>query len=646
MAPVKTKLTIAGVILGLVVIACIPSLEDLASFPCANDGSCPRGLSCTPGRGCVRASIDSPCVAGHTDCEGAQQGSICALGLCTVPCDERRPCAAGHTCSSPPSAGEGACTPTCGDDESCPPGLACRPLGYGNARGCLGPIASSPLGGPCDTSEGCAGGGSAVSCHLGVCTVPCSPESPCDKGQLCSSYRGSGACLPECTNDERCAQGLECRPVGYERKKVCVGPAADVSSCSADLATDPAHCGTCERACKADQACAAGACVCAKTVCGDACADLPTDPRHCGQCGRDCNSGTCTGGQCQVGDLGPIANGETLLGMDAAYAYVDASTSSRWIIRRVSLRDKTSSTLVSHPTSTSRSTLAFDGTGFFASYQTPSSETVLYAAASSGVVRTLRSQGPPENWNSIGQLRGAIGGLAFVDAAPTAPCVFAGPDGGLIGWLDAASSTFPLLRAWTNYDCPYDLEGTADGGGESRSRKLTTAFDGDRLYMVSGTSLRAARLKSPLSGCQCCVGGWANTESEELRAGLSCRKDKNPDLLLRRLVGPSVVEMEIVGTSLFMLGGNGKLEKLDVLSKAVTPLADVRDPVAMIVTPSRVFWLDRGAGADGGVWSVPLAGGTPTRLALFPFASPRFSAVHSKRAFVWRNGNDLRVFTP
>ncbi|MDQ3366665.1 MAG: hypothetical protein M3680_14670 [Myxococcota bacterium] len=35
-----------------------------------------------------------------------------------------------------------------------------------------------------------------------------------------------------------------------------------------------------------------------KLTCGGACRDVATDPAHCGACDRPCASGTCSAGQC------------------------------------------------------------------------------------------------------------------------------------------------------------------------------------------------------------------------------------------------------------------------------------------------------------------------------------------------------------
>jgi hypothetical protein len=67
--------------------------------------------------------------------------------------------------------------------------------------------------------------------------------------------------------------------------------------------TDPAHCGGCDVACSAQEACVLGKCTCAHTVCdtgsGPVCTSLDDDPGNCGACRHDCGGGACIDGTCQ-----------------------------------------------------------------------------------------------------------------------------------------------------------------------------------------------------------------------------------------------------------------------------------------------------------------------------------------------------------
>jgi hypothetical protein len=69
----------------------------------------------------------------------------------------------------------------------------------------------------------------------------------------------------------------------------------------ADLSSDPAHCGECDRECPDDAECVSGSCACpAGTVaCRDRCADLSSDAEHCGECANRCPAGSeCVSGDC------------------------------------------------------------------------------------------------------------------------------------------------------------------------------------------------------------------------------------------------------------------------------------------------------------------------------------------------------------
>ena len=81
----------------------------------------------------------------------------------------------------------------------------------------------------------------------------------------------------------------------------------DVGDLCIDLATDPAHCGTCGTACPSTSTCVGGTCTCPAddTVCGESCVDLNSDPANCGACSTDCGALFCLEGQCSsdCGDL-------------------------------------------------------------------------------------------------------------------------------------------------------------------------------------------------------------------------------------------------------------------------------------------------------------------------------------------------------
>jgi hypothetical protein len=106
------------------------------------------------------------------------------------------------------------------------------------------------------------------------------------------------------------------------------GPIKDPMCPQYDLATDPKHCGSCTKACGADQICAAGMCKAAcdppTTKClGDAggCFDLSSDPLHCGGCTTKCPQGDPDAAGLEPGtgnpDAGPDSGIGWTLGMPA-----------------------------------------------------------------------------------------------------------------------------------------------------------------------------------------------------------------------------------------------------------------------------------------------------------------------------------------
>jgi hypothetical protein len=80
-----------------------------------------------------------------------------------------------------------------------------------------------------------------------------------------------------------------------------------------DVATDPAHCGTCDHACAAGEICNAGACACppGQVPCGGSCVDTSADVTHCGDCNTACPPGAaCDAGGCACGGSLQLCSGD------------------------------------------------------------------------------------------------------------------------------------------------------------------------------------------------------------------------------------------------------------------------------------------------------------------------------------------------
>ena len=60
---------LAAMTLPLVAAGCLKSLDDLAPFPCADDGTCPDGFGCNAGS-CVKGAANTTCGVGCNTCLG------------------------------------------------------------------------------------------------------------------------------------------------------------------------------------------------------------------------------------------------------------------------------------------------------------------------------------------------------------------------------------------------------------------------------------------------------------------------------------------------------------------------------------------------------------------------------------------------
>ncbi|MBX7197129.1 MAG: hypothetical protein K1X94_34085, partial [Sandaracinaceae bacterium] len=124
-------------------------------------------------------------------------------------------------------------------------------------------------------------------------------DCACRVGTTCDAI---GRCVPVAEADPvdaGVADAGSCAP-GY-------GDCDASPGCETRVSDDPAHCGTCERACGGTEVCFEGACTTAPCLDGDElcdghCVSTASDPEHCGGCHRacridqSCEHGGCTGG--------------------------------------------------------------------------------------------------------------------------------------------------------------------------------------------------------------------------------------------------------------------------------------------------------------------------------------------------------------
>ncbi|MEZ4407046.1 MAG: hypothetical protein R3A52_11285 [Polyangiales bacterium] len=280
----------------------------------AHCGAC--GRACAPPHatgGCSASRcVVAACDAGWADCNGNPadgcetnlQTSVSSCGRCGAACS------ANH---GTPSCAAGAC------------GIACA-TGYGDCNGvvsdgCETPLATTPAHcGMC--GRACSLPNATAGCAAGACTVAACAAGfgDCDGNAAngCETNLGTtpsscGACGNVCrlaNATAGCAAGactVTACASGYGN---CDGAAAN--GCETPLATTPAHCGACGRACSLPNAtagCAGGACTVAACATGwgncdgaaaNGCETNTTNSTaHCGACGNACPTGqVCSGSRC------------------------------------------------------------------------------------------------------------------------------------------------------------------------------------------------------------------------------------------------------------------------------------------------------------------------------------------------------------
>ncbi len=195
---------------------------------------------------------------------------------------------------------------TCGNDGQC------RPIDRPAVGPYLQPDASVDRGAPSDTPvdataepvtpttdvADAAGPGdtmdAAAACPAGFADCDRSAGNGCEVNLLSSAH--CGRCGGTCTAAAPYC-GVTAGVVGCVA--ACTGGRALCGSVCADTQADRRHCGGCDAACAAGEACVAGRCVCTAPflACGGRCVDVRSDLSHCGACGRAAgNLEGCTNG--------------------------------------------------------------------------------------------------------------------------------------------------------------------------------------------------------------------------------------------------------------------------------------------------------------------------------------------------------------
>jgi hypothetical protein len=215
---------------------------DAACRPCSSR----NGTAACAGGACTMSACDP----GFDDCNNdpldgceADLSRAGSCGACTVACTPLAPLCA-------PAGAGFACTTACA-----PPATLC-------VDECVDTLTSRNHCGACGAACPEVENGT-VACQAGACTFTCRPNYRACPDR-CVTRTDPTACGPEC---------LPC-PVPPNARATCQANAcafqcdpgfADcdldpATGCEVELATNPAHCGACGKACDADEVCIAGEC--------------------------------------------------------------------------------------------------------------------------------------------------------------------------------------------------------------------------------------------------------------------------------------------------------------------------------------------------------------------------------------------------
>jgi len=146
---------------------------------------------------------------------------------------------------------------------------------------------------------------------------------------LSADLDNCGTCSNRCMGGTTCMGGT-CRAIVVpDSGGACMAGTTDCSGYCATTSNDPFHCGGCNRRCMTGEQCVASVCqiptgvmdagtvMCAAgaTSCSGFCAMTATDPFHCGACNRRCATGeVCRSGACAPGGMMGCAAGQTMCG--------------------------------------------------------------------------------------------------------------------------------------------------------------------------------------------------------------------------------------------------------------------------------------------------------------------------------------------
>ncbi len=194
---------------------------------------CPQDQHCSP--------ILRQCIA------GCRSDAGCPMGKCDVPNHECVGCLGNGDCRAEEVCSGGKCVPGCTPERACPDGLTCC------TGACIDPTNSLDHCGGCGTKCTVANGSAACAagkCAIASCKTPwdncdgnvangCETDTTASRencggcGKACNPKNATGSCALGACKVSSCSAGFG----------DCNGNAAD--GCEANLASDPANCGSC-----------------------------------------------------------------------------------------------------------------------------------------------------------------------------------------------------------------------------------------------------------------------------------------------------------------------------------------------------------------------------------------------------------------
>ncbi len=214
----------------LLFIACDFSFDELRTFRCAIDGTCPSGFVCD-GEDCVRPSLNGPC-RDDSDCHGLGADVQCdARKVCRVPqpgdaCESSADCSSdggtlcvARVCTRP------AIGSACARDGDCP--------GLGSGVKCIEKQCARPA------CESVVTTGSCLRCSLAFFTVSCGGGMACPENGVCG---GGGMCSCSPGFDAVSCSGTQCMGANCSAGQWWCRPQNPVDSCTSAPTVTEASC--------------------------------------------------------------------------------------------------------------------------------------------------------------------------------------------------------------------------------------------------------------------------------------------------------------------------------------------------------------------------------------------------------------------